>query len=220
MKRETITEEAYESLFHEEFDEFLVSPVHRNAAEALEIEPKDSFLDIGCGQGELVYLAKKKGCLSLCGIDFLEKAFDIAKQKVPSAKFFTGNAIDIPFPDSSFTKIAGLGVIGYLSPADIPKCFSEISRILKSGGYFLICTAQPLNIIGTLVLKIKTKGKYRATSHRYHLSLLSHAARACGLETSKTWLSMDAEKKGGWKRIIYFLVFPFFAQRWILFKRI
>lgn len=58
MKGETITKEVYESSFYEEFDEFLISSVHRNAAEVLKIEPKDSFLDIGCGQGELIYLIK------------------------------------------------------------------------------------------------------------------------------------------------------------------
>lgn len=216
----TVTREKYESLLKEEFGIFLVTPVHTNAIERLDINTNDIVLDIGCGQGEFSYLASLRGSKEVHGMDFSESAIIIAKQKFPLLSFEVGNATKITFSNEYFTKIAALGVVGCLSKEDLEKCFSEVSRVLRPGGYFIVRTPQIFDLVGVLVLKLKKLGAYHIISHRYSIKRFRDVARKNGLEIIDSWLSIDnGGKKWGLKKLIFLLLFPFLAQRWILFRK-
>lgn len=216
----TITTKEYDSLFKKEINDFSISPVHKTAIKTLEINQNDSVLDVGCGLGEFIFLVTKLNPKKATGTDFSEEAIKIAKLNVPNAEFLVEDITKTSLPNATFTKISGLGIVAYLSREDLSLCFSEIGRILKEGGLFLIRVPQPLNIVTFVILKIKTLGNYQSKSHRYPYNLYRNIAEDAGFKIRKKWFSVDIkESESFFKKIILFILFPFFAQRWVLFEK-
>ena len=56
-------------------------PTHtsRTIAEALEIEPGDTVIDVGCGSGVLSFVAARLGAKRVIGTDLSEDAIEVAK---------------------------------------------------------------------------------------------------------------------------------------------
>ena len=100
-----------------------------------------SFLDVGCGTGQLVEEASKLG-RDATGIDFSESMIRIcednkrisgAKARYISASFFEYN-----FHKSSFDLISALGFIEYISTKALDELFKRVGALLNSEGTFAI----------------------------------------------------------------------------------
>ncbi|CAN4096743.1 unnamed protein product [Withania somnifera] len=101
----------------------------------------DNALDICCGSGDLTFLLSERvgprG--KAVGLDFSNEQLLIAstRQKLRSKtcykniKWMEGNALELPFPDSSFDAVT----IGYglRNVVDRHKAMAEICRVLKPG---------------------------------------------------------------------------------------
>ncbi|MFX1504008.1 MAG: class I SAM-dependent methyltransferase [Promethearchaeota archaeon] len=99
------------------------------------------ILDIGCGDGVLIYLIAKKlkkKTIRLFGIDSSEIAIEVAKKKIPLAKFKVANIYDLPFKENYFDIIISSDVIEHVSEAN--KMLSEIRRVGKNNSYIIIGT--------------------------------------------------------------------------------
>ncbi len=102
--------------------------------------PGSTYLDLCCGSGDISQLlAKKLGRNGqVYGVDFaksqLENAANRANQVyLPSSiKWVEGDALDLPFEDDFFHGIT-MGY-GLRNVVDIPRCLSEIYRVLRVGG--------------------------------------------------------------------------------------
>lgn len=57
------------------------APTHtsRTIAEALEIEPGDTVIDVGCGSGVLSFVAARLGAARVIGCDISEEAIEVAR---------------------------------------------------------------------------------------------------------------------------------------------
>lgn len=104
-----------------------------------EIEPGSAILDIGCGAGLDLIVARRlsgdKG--KVCGIDLTEEMIarareNLAKADIIDVEIKHVDADTIPYVDNTFDVIISNGVIN-LSPCK-QKLFSEIFRALKPGG--------------------------------------------------------------------------------------
>lgn len=100
------------------------------------------ILEIGCGQGicsEKIDLENK----NYIGIDssqlLLKRARELYRDNHRS--FVSGSAYDLPFSENSFEGAFSVVVWHLLS--DLRRAASEINRVLKVGGYFLIVTSNP-----------------------------------------------------------------------------
>lgn len=101
------------------------------------LNPSDSVLDAGCGTGITSKYFIKKG-FRVTGIDFSTKMINIAKREVPEAKFQTLDFKNIGELESVFDGIFMMASLLHVPKQDAQMRIAEISKKLKSGGYFYI----------------------------------------------------------------------------------
>lgn len=102
-----------------------------------------AVLDICCGSGNnAIYLAKQG--FTCHGIDISPTAIKYAGQKASkegvSCKLVTGNVLQLPYPDNTFTLVFDRGCFHSIQPQDRQAFVQGVYRVLKpSGKYQLIC---------------------------------------------------------------------------------
>lgn len=101
-------------------------------------------LVIGCGsQNEMSIINEK--CEGI-GIDISQTAVEITEKKSPIYKYFVADATKLPFSNDVFDCVVCSEVIEHI-PED-EKALSEIRRILKNDGIFIITTSNWINWYG------------------------------------------------------------------------
>lgn len=106
------------------------------------LKKSDIVLDIGSGDGYWTNYFSR-ACKEITGIEPYEEHFLIAEKKyAQKCKFKLESAENLSFDDNSFDKIISVCVFEHLYNDN--KAFSEIFRVLKSGGK-LTATADSLN---------------------------------------------------------------------------
>lgn len=90
------------------------------------------ILDAGCGPGAaLIYLAKFGGII---GIDISDEALKYARKR---GKVKKADISSLPFKDKTFDAVVCLDLL-YHKWVNTKKAISEIARVLKPGGVFLV----------------------------------------------------------------------------------
>ena len=119
-------------------------PLARWGLSHLRIAPDAAVLDCGCGGGANIRTLLKKcpgGVVK--GIDYspvsVEKAREVNRQAIREGRcaVMQGSVADMLFADDWFDMVTAFETV-YFWP-DLPRCFREVFRVLKSGGTFLIC---------------------------------------------------------------------------------
>lgn len=97
------------------------------------------LLDVGCGDGALVYAAAARGA-EATGLDpdpaMLAAARSRATNAGLAATFLEGRAERLPFPDASFDVVASITVLCFVS--DAAGAVREMARVLRPGGRLVL----------------------------------------------------------------------------------
>lgn len=102
---------------------------------------KGSALDLGCGAGvETMFLAENGFRAS--GIDVSDRAIELAnhsaKRRGLRIDFRTGTVLDLPYPDKKFVFLNDRGCLHNLDLGEWAGYVSEVARVAKPSGYFLL----------------------------------------------------------------------------------
>lgn len=106
-----------------------------------QIPPDARVLDIGCGTGTLMVMAKRANPdAEIVGVDPDPKALAIARKKAArrglAIQFHQGYSQKIPFPDGSFDRVFSSMMLHHLK-ADVKRAtFAEVRRLLRPTGRF------------------------------------------------------------------------------------
>jgi SAM-dependent methyltransferase len=107
------------------------------------IKPGDTVLDLGSGAGNdcFVALSETGPTGKVIGLDFTQEMIDKAERNkrsigVENVEFILGEIENIPLPDNSVDVVISNCVLNLVP--DKNKAFSEIYRVLKSGGRFSV----------------------------------------------------------------------------------
>jgi len=93
--------------------------------------PGKRFLDVACGQGGLMQVAKKKG-IRVYGVDLSDIAVRSANIRLGATLAVVADGEALPFPDNTFEFVTNLGSIEhYLHP---DRGIAEIARVLSPTG--------------------------------------------------------------------------------------
>ena len=120
------------------------SPVARWGLRFLELTPDAKVLDCGCGGGANIKRLLKKCPEGIVkGIDYspvsVEKSKKVNEAAVTKGRcdVLRASVTELPFESEQFNAVTAFETV-YFWP-DLPQCFREVWRVLKSGGTFLIC---------------------------------------------------------------------------------
>ncbi len=135
-ERYALGDSSVQKFLNEEKNRYKLEPYIKKFGNFSEYKNKD-VLEIGVGFGcDHSQIAKQKPNL-LNGIDLTERAIENTKLRFKNLGLNSflkiDNAEKLSFKDNTFDAIYSWGVLHH-SP-DTPKCFEEVYRVLKPGGF-------------------------------------------------------------------------------------
>jgi ubiquinone/menaquinone biosynthesis C-methylase UbiE len=113
--------------------------LYNHIAQGVEMQGKQ-VLEVGCGcGGGAAYIATHFDPATYKGLDYSKSAVEACQKyhtAVPNLTFVHGNAEALPFESASFDIVVNVeSSHTYGNPS---RFFSEVDRVLRPGGYFLI----------------------------------------------------------------------------------
>lgn len=127
---------------------------------------RQRILDIGCGDGVLLWLIEQQKSAKLYGVDLDQASLDQAVIKV-KAKFICASATKLPFRSNFFDIVLATEIIEHLSRPKL--MLAEVQRVLKPRGRVIIST--PIKSNGGLTDKLHVREfssrELRQICHRY-----------------------------------------------------
>ena len=103
----------------------------------IELQPKQTLLDIGCGWGALVIRAAQRFQARCVGVTLSENQFALAKQRVREAGL--DHLVEIRLQDyrdvqGQFDRITSVGMFEHVGVRHLPEYFAAINRLLAPDG--------------------------------------------------------------------------------------
>ena len=103
--------------------------------------PRFRLLDAGCGSGGmLARLRRHFPEAELTGMDYVQRALELTRDRNTGAELVQGSADALPFGDEGFDVVLSLDVI-VLHGIDDQKAVREMHRVLRPGGQLIINVA-------------------------------------------------------------------------------
>src|ERR1043165_2658089 len=106
-------------------------PLWKDALRAALAQEGMKILDAGCGAGGACVEADKIGC-EITGVDASTALLEIARERLPKAKFQEADIESLPFGDSEFDAVVAINSVLYAD--DIAKAVSELARVARPSG--------------------------------------------------------------------------------------
>jgi SAM-dependent methyltransferase len=95
----------------------------------LEVDDGDRLLDVACGSGLAIELARLRGA-RCAGIDASARLVEVARLRSPDSDIRVGDMHDMPWEDDAFDVVTSFrGIWG-----TTPEAVTEISRVLRPDG--------------------------------------------------------------------------------------
>ncbi|MFT6204247.1 MAG: ubiquinone/menaquinone biosynthesis C-methylase UbiE [Spirosomataceae bacterium] len=116
--------------------------VKTRTVELAQLKPDDNVLDFGCGTGTLLQFLKEKHPATECtGVDNDPRMMKVAKEKlsrVSKVQLVEYAGHSLPFIDNSFNAVVSTWVFHHLTNEQKAQAFTEIYRVLKPNGKFVV----------------------------------------------------------------------------------
>lgn len=106
-------------------------PMYEAAFDAADVHPGTNMLDVGCGAGLALSLARARGA-DVSGIDAAPELVEIARSRCVGCDIRVGELEELPFADESFDVVTGFNSFQYA--ADRVHGLEEARRVLNTDG--------------------------------------------------------------------------------------
>jgi cyclopropane-fatty-acyl-phospholipid synthase len=109
----------------------------------LRMQPRERFLDIGCGWGSLILYAASKYHVHAQGITLSREQEQVVRRRIEQASLAQHCAVELrDYRESegaqqSFDKIASIGMFEHVGLKNLRQYFGTVHRLLRPGGTFL-----------------------------------------------------------------------------------
>jgi SAM-dependent methyltransferase len=109
--------------------------MHELMVDSVEGKPDDLWLDIGCGTGELAFLATRTGA-TIHGTDISTVMIDTARRQASERghdlAFEVADCEALPYADGTYDVVTSS--VGVIFAPDHARVASELARVLRPGG--------------------------------------------------------------------------------------
>jgi ubiquinone/menaquinone biosynthesis C-methylase UbiE len=138
-----------------------------------------AWLDVGCGQGELLQLGKMHfgrvaGCDPSAGMLKHCQSVEVKLQPSPS---------DVPYADNSFDLVTAVCVYHHVPHTERCRLTSQIQRVVKPNGFFVIIEHNPYNPVTQIIVR---RCPVDSDAHLLSARLARHIQAAAGLYPCRT----------------------------------
>jgi len=141
------------------------------------------ILDVGAGDGNLFTTLRNAGFRQIWGLEYQA---ELAALHPDRSRIVIASAADIPFASGSMEAVIVMDVLHHLPGAQLPRCISEMRRVLEPGGVLFVC--EPA---GTLFRKILTAMLMSPLSRISRFSRDKRAMVEAERETLDPWLEAE-----------------------------
>jgi ubiquinone/menaquinone biosynthesis C-methylase UbiE len=114
-----------------EQQERTAKPLWTDVLKALGVSPGMHLLDAGCGAGAGSIDAAKLGC-RVTGADASAPLIEIARRRLPDARFDVCDLESLPYDDESFDRVMAINAVFYCE--NQAAAMHELCRITRRGG--------------------------------------------------------------------------------------
>jgi ubiquinone/menaquinone biosynthesis C-methylase UbiE len=151
-----------------------------------ELRPLEGqrLLDVGCGTGRWIEMARERGAL-VAGVDLTPRILEAAGRKPRSSgRVVLGDAAQLPFVSAGFDVVVCSFVLGYLDHRDAS--IREMARVVRPGGRIIMSDLHPEALQRGWTSSFRhTQSVYEIERHRYSLEQIRAAACSQGLQEKK-----------------------------------
>lgn len=148
----------------------------------------ERILDVGAGKGTIAgrVQAASKG-VEVYAVDPNERRVASMKHDFPVVKSSVAGAEGLPFPDSYFDKAYTTMALHHF--ADFDKALSELARVIKQGGSFVVLEVDPHSAKGNLF-------RFAGRLMGEHMTMMSEDQLAAKLRAAGTFKVAHSVKHG------------------------
>ncbi|MFH8371003.1 class I SAM-dependent methyltransferase [Streptomyces sp. NPDC018031] len=120
-------------------DELAGKPLDRALLTALleQTETGTAIADLGCGPGHVAAWLAERGARTV-GVDLSPEMVATGRARYPAVEFREGDLLALPAEDGAFGAALALYTIIHIAPGDLGRVFTEVRRVLRPGGLFLV----------------------------------------------------------------------------------
>jgi ubiquinone/menaquinone biosynthesis C-methylase UbiE len=124
-------------------------PLFEAVLQAAGVGPGTRLLDVGCGSGLTLVLAKERGAIPV-GLDVSPGLLRIARARLPDADLREGDMESLPYPDATFDTVTGVNAFQFAGHPQ--QALREAARVARPGGRVVASLfAAPERSQGTVV---------------------------------------------------------------------
>jgi ubiquinone/menaquinone biosynthesis C-methylase UbiE len=138
-KNEKQSIKKYDSIasdYDSSFDGRFTAKFKEKMLEFCEVSKGDKVLDVGCGNGSLLFEISRKTDVKTFGVDISPKMIEVCRQKYENINFETTTGEKLPFDNNTFDLLTICCVLHHLNNPQ--NFFNEAYRVLKSGGILIV----------------------------------------------------------------------------------
>ena len=106
-------------------------PLFEAVLDAAGARPGTRLLDVGCGSGLTLVLARERGALP-SGVDISPGLLSIARDRLPHADLREADMESLPFGDAAFDAVTGVNAFQFAG--DPRRALREAARVTRPGG--------------------------------------------------------------------------------------
>ncbi len=122
--------------------------IKRRVIALTRLAPDGRLLDLGCGTGTLVLLARRRlPRATVIGVDGDPTILAIARRKAArervAVQFDEAMAYALPYADGSFDAVTATLMLHHLTADQQPRALDEVARVLRPGGRLVIADFAP-----------------------------------------------------------------------------
>jgi SAM-dependent methyltransferase len=110
-------------------------PVYEAAFDAVKVREGTSVLDVGCGAGLALEVARSRGA-NVSGLDAAPALAKIAQSRSPDGDIRVGEIEELPFANGNFDVTTGFNSFQYA--ADPVHALAEAKRVTRKGGAVVV----------------------------------------------------------------------------------